>query len=140
MAEIRSLSLIKDKWARVTPQRTDDYRLGIQSPRRDWAISARSQEPTWKAAITEAAAKGRFGAGIDKAGTKKWQARALAKGPTRFAEGVMVGAEDYIEGYKPYHEEIARVEMPPRMPIGDPRNYERSKAIGIALHSKKMAR
>jgi len=40
MAEIKSLASIKDKWTRVTPGRTEDYKLGIQNPKRDWATEA----------------------------------------------------------------------------------------------------
>ena len=40
MAEIKSAARIKEKWTRVTPMRTEDYKLGIASPRRDWEKSA----------------------------------------------------------------------------------------------------
>jgi len=40
MAEIRPLSMIRDKWTRVTPGRMEDYKIGIQNPRRDWAEEA----------------------------------------------------------------------------------------------------
>ena len=33
MAEIKSLSAISDKWARVTPARAEDYKLGIANPK-----------------------------------------------------------------------------------------------------------
>ena len=36
MAEIKSMAAIAEKWTRVTPQRTEDYKKGIESPRRDW--------------------------------------------------------------------------------------------------------
>ena len=138
MAEIKNLRLIREKWARVTPQRTEDYKVGIQNPRRSWAESAKAQEDTWKAAITEAAAKGMYGKGVDKAGEDKWKNRALAKGPTRFAEGVMIAAPDYEEGFAPYRETIERTELPPKMPVGDPRNIERVKVIAMALRQRKV--
>ena len=31
MAEIRDLSAIKEKWTRVTPQRTEDYKIGVKN-------------------------------------------------------------------------------------------------------------
>jgi hypothetical protein len=138
MAEIRALSSIREKWARVTPQRTDDYKLGVQNPRRDWEAGALSAKDVWKSAITEAAAKDMYGKGVASAGTAKWKDRAVKKGPARFAEGVMVGSQDYEKGFSPYHSVIEQTTLPPRMPRGDPRNIERVKTIATALRLKKV--
>jgi len=81
MAEVKSISKIKEKWTRVTPQRTDDYKLGVQNPRRDWEKSATAAKDTHKAAMTAAAQADSYAKGIAKAGTAKWQDRAITKGP-----------------------------------------------------------
>lgn len=138
MAEIRSVSSIRDKWTRVTPGRTEDYKIGIQNPKRDWANATEEQADVWRAAITEAAAKGLFAKGVRAAGTAKWKEKALAKGPGRFAEGVMVAGPDYEKGFKPYAEVIEATELPPRFPKGDPRNIARVSAIATALRKKKI--
>jgi hypothetical protein len=137
MAEIKSIDKIKEKWTRVTPMRTEDYKLGIQSPRRDWEKSAVAAKESHKAAMATAAAQDSFSKGITKAGTGKWQSRALAKGPGRFAEGVMVGGDDYAKGFAPYADEIAKTTLPPRFPKRDPRNLLRVTAIATALGKKK---
>ena len=137
MAEIKSLDRIKEKWTRVTPMRAEDYKLGIQSPRRDWEKSAIAAKDSHKAAMATAAAQDSFAKGITKAGSGKWQARALAKGPGRFAEGVMVGGDDYSKGFAPYADEIAKTTLPPRFPKRDPRNLLRVTAIATALGKKK---
>ncbi|GAH36690.1 unnamed protein product, partial [marine sediment metagenome] len=129
MAEIKSLSSIRDKWTRVTPGRTEDYKLGIQNPRRDWATEALAGKENWKAGVDAAAAKDLFAKGIDKAGTAKWRDRALKKGPGRFAEGVYIAGPDYESGFKPYHDAISRVDLGPRFPKRDPRNLNRVKII-----------
>lgn len=125
MAEIKSASRITEKWTRVTPLRSEDYKIGIQNPRRDWEKSA------------TAAAQDSFAKGIAKAGSGKWQARALQKGPGRFAEGVMVGGPDYEKGFAPYRDEIEKTALPPRFPKRDPRNLLRVSAIATALGKKK---
>ena len=137
MAEIKSAARIKEKWTRVTPQRTEDYKLGVASPRRDWEKSAVAAKDSHKAAMATAAAQDSFAKGITKAGSAKWQARALAKGPGRFAEGVMVGGDDYGKGFAPYADEIAKTTLPPRFPKRDPRNLLRVAAIATALAKKK---
>lgn len=137
MAEIKSAARIKEKWTRVTPMRTEDYKIGIQNPRRDWEKSAVAAKESHKQAMTTAAAQDSFGKGVTKAGSGKWQARALAKGPGRFAEGVMIGGDDYEKGFAPFRDEIEKTVLPPRFPRRDPRNLLRVSAIATALAKKK---
>jgi len=138
MAEIRPLSMIRDKWTRVTPQRTEDYKIGIQNPRRDWEEEATAAKDNWKAGVDAAAAKDMFAKGVREAGTAKWRDRAMKKGPGRFAEGVYIAGPDYEKGFAPYREAIAAVDLGPRFPRRDPRNIERVKKVVEALIAKKV--
>lgn len=138
MAEVKSLGKIREKWTRVTPQRTEDFKLGVQSPRRDWAASATAAKETHKAAMVQAAGADSYAKGVVKAGTGKWQSRALSKGPGRFAEGVMIGGDDYEKGFAPYRDEIEKTVLPPRFPKRDPRNILRVSTLAAALGKKKM--
>ena len=138
MAEIKSLSAIRDKWTRVTPGRTEDYKLGIQNPKRDWAEETKEAEGNWKAGIDAAAAKGLFVKGVEKAGSKKWQEKALKKGPGRFAEGVYIAGPDYEAGFKPYRDAIERVDLGPKFPRRDPRNLDRVRKVVDALVAEKI--
>jgi len=137
MAEIKSTARIKEKWTRVTPMRTEDYKIGVQNPRRDWEKSASAAKDSHKAAMATAAATDAFAKGVAKAGSGKWQSKALAKGPGRFAEGVMVGGDDYEKGFAPFRDEIEKTVLPPRFPKRDPRNIARVSTIAAALGKKK---
>jgi len=137
MAEVKTISRIKEKWTRVTPMRSEDYKIGVQNPRRDWEKSATAAKDSHKAAMAEVAAKDMYAKGIAKAGTSKWQGRALTKGPGRFAEGVMVGGDDYEKGFAPFRDEIEKTVLPPRFPKRDPRNLQRVATIATALAKKK---
>lgn len=117
--------------------RSEDYKLGIQSPRRDWEKSAVAAKETHKTAMASAAATDSYGKGCTKAGSAKWQARALQKGPGRFAEGVMVGGDDYEKGFAPFRDELEKTVLPPRFPKRDPRNIARVSVGNIALGKKK---
>lgn len=139
MAEIKSLANITDKWTRVTPSRTEDYKLGIQNPRRDWETETIAGKENWKAGVDAAAAKGLFVKGVTQAGSKKWRDHALKKGPGRFAEGVYLAGPDYEAGFKRYHDAISRVDLGPRFPTRDPRNLERVKKIVDALVTEKLS-
>ena len=138
MAEIKSLASIRDKWTRVTPGRTEDYKLGVTNPRRDWETETLAGEENWKQGVDKAAAQGLFGKGVSGAGTKKWQDKALKKGPGRFAEGVYLAGPDYEKGFAPFHDAISRVDLGPRFPKRDPRNLERVKRIVDALIAQKV--
>ena len=138
MAEIKTLSNIRDKWTRVTPMRTEDYKLGIQNPRRDWEAETMASKDNWKAGIDAAAAKDLFAKGVAAAGTKKWKDKALKKGPGRFAEGVYIAGPDYEKGFAPYHAAIEAVDLGPRFPRRDPRNIERVKRVVDALIKAKL--
>lgn len=136
--EIKSLSAIREKWARVTPMRTEDYKLGIANPKRDWKDETVAAKGNWKAGIDAAAGKDLFAKGVEKAGTGKWKKNALEKGPGRFAEGVMIAAPDYEKGFAPFHAAIERADIGPRYPRRDPRNLNRVKAVVDALIAEKM--
>lgn len=138
MAEIRSLAHIRDKWVRVTPMRTEDYKLGVQNPRRDWEEETAAAKDNYKAGVDAAHAKNLFEKGVRLAGTKKWQSKALQKGPGRFSEGVYIAGPDYEKGFAPFREAIARVDLGPRFPKRDPRNLDRVKRVVDALIREKV--
>lgn len=139
MANIKDISKIADKYATVTPGRVTQYKEGVQNPRRPWAEATLAAEGNYKAAVTQAAAEGRQGKGVRKAGDDKWLKGARDKGPTRFSAGVVLGKDNYREGFSPYHQEIQSVTLPPRGPKGDPGNIQRVTAIATALHEKKLS-
>lgn len=138
MPKVRSASDVANKWARVTPMRSEDYRIGVENPKRDWATATAAANDRYVQGVTTAAQAGRFAGGVKKAGTRKWQERAAAKGPSRFAEGVAIAQPDYESGWGPFRDVIEKTSLPPRYPKGDPRNHERSKGMGVALHKAKL--
>jgi len=138
MAEIKSMAAISEKWTRVTPQRTTDYQKGIENPKRDWEQETIAAKANWKAGVDAAATKDMFAKGVTAAGSKKWKAKALAKGPGRFAEGVAIAGPDYERGFAPYREAISRVDLGPKFPRRDPRNLDRVKKVVNALVAEKL--
>lgn len=138
MAEIKSIQAIQEKWGRVTPTRTEDYTLGIKNPKRDWAQAASAAKESHKAAMVAAASADSYSKGVTKAGTARWQDKAMRKGPGRFAEGVVIAAPDYGAGFAPYAETIKATTLPVRFPRGDLRNLERVKVISQALRKKAV--
>ena len=138
MAEIKSLKSISDKWTRVTPGRSEDYKLGIQNPRRDWATQAANAKDNYKAGVDAAHAKNLFQKGIQKAGSDKWRTKALAKGPGRFREGVFGAGGDYEKGFAPFRDAIEKVNLGPKFPKRDPRNLDRVRTVVTAIVAAKL--
>jgi len=140
MPKVRALTSVAEKWSRVTPTRSTDYKEGVENPKKDWATEAANAEDRFVRGVTEAANAGRYGMGVSKAGTKRWQERAMKKGPSRFAEGVAIARPDYERGWAPYRDVIERTELPPRGPKGDPGNIQRVAAMALALHQAKVGK
>ncbi len=139
MAAIRTVDLIAQKWATVTPQRAASYEFGIRNPPKDWKAGAIMANQAWKDGVTEAVNKNRFETGVNKAGTAKWQEQTLAKGVQRWGPGVALAQGAYEAAFAPYREAIARVTLPPRFARRDPRNLLRVAAVVDALVKAKAA-
>lgn len=137
--DIKDLASIGRKFTEVTPQRSGEYETGVKNPRRDWAQATAAAEESYKAGVAQAAAAGRFGKGVRKAGTAKQQRGALDKGVSRFGPGVAVSGPAFQEGFGPYHQVISSTTLPPRFARRDPRNLARVSAVATALGKAKEA-
>lgn len=126
------------KWERQSAASGPEYEAGIRDPRGDWAQNTQAAEKNYASAVQAAIGRGAFGKGVARAGTAKWQENALAKGPSRWIQGVNLGQAAYKMGFQPYHDVIANLTLPTRGPKGDPKNIERVRVIADALHKKKL--
>lgn len=138
MPAVKSVAVAADKWVRRAGQASQDYARGVQSPRKSWQEATSEAAEAQAAGVQQAIAEGRFEKGVQKAGNGKWQRKASTLGAQRFGPGVAAAKADYESGFSPYASVIQGVSLPPRGPKGDPRNYERTKAIGEALHEAKV--
>lgn len=136
MVATKPIEQTASKWKRKVDVAGEDYRYGIENPKADWATETKAAETRYKEGVTRAAAEGRFGRGVSKAGTEKWKKGAVEKGLTRWPEGVGMAEDEYRTAMSEVLSVIQGVTLPARRPKGDPANYERVKAIGTALHAK----
>lgn len=134
MVETKSIETVVEKWKRKVGAAQGDYANGVMNPKTDWATATKAAEDRYKQGVTKAASEGRFGKGVAKAGTEKWKKGATEKGPSRWAEGVNAAEDEYRSGMGEVLNVIQGTQLPPRGAAGDPRNYERVKAIGQKLH------
>jgi len=137
--EIRSIQSIAEKWGRVTPMRSQDYIIGVQTTRKDWASNTIAAAPNYVQGVQQAIAENRFERGVEKAGTPKWKTNTIEKGGTRWGQGVRMAESEYARGFSPYRDELEAIILPPRGPRGDPMNIERVRIIAERLHALKLA-
>lgn len=136
--KIKSAAAIAEKWARVTPARSKEWEQEVAAtPDEDWAGPTIAAAPNWEAGVMEAAARGGFASGVEKS-RSKWKRKALAVGPMRYGPGVRAAKTDQAQGFAPYREVIAGMDLTPRGPRGSPGNYERVREVGEALHRARV--
>ncbi|MBA7484975.1 hypothetical protein ES707_20506 [subsurface metagenome] len=134
---VPSAAAIAKKWARVTPERTEDYEAGVRNPLKDWEKETADSEDRYEEGIKAALAQKRFGKGVRRVGTAKQKAKTILKGLVRWPEGVRVAEADMRSGMEPVVKVLEGITLPKRYATGDPRNIERVKAIQQALHKMK---
>jgi len=133
MVKTRGVEHATEKWARKVAVAGPDYQAGIADPKKDWKTETAAAEPRYEEGVRGGIADKRFGKGVARAGTEKWSRKATSVGVDRWSPGVAAATEDYNKGMGVVISAIEGVTLPPRYPAGDPRNYERVKAIGTAV-------
>jgi len=137
MAGVKPLDKIVEKWDRVSSGAQAEYEAGVKDPRTDWSSATKAAEKAYNAGVQAAIAAGRFAKGVSKAGTAKWQAMAIAKGPMRWSEGIRLAKSAYAEAFAPYHTALGAISYPIKGPRGDPANIARVAIVAKTLHELK---
>lgn len=135
MVRVPSAEEVAEKWQRRVSTAGPDYEAGVTDPSVDWAGPTKNAEGRYKEGVVKAANEGRFGRGVAKAGNDKWKTKTATLGVARWGTGVAAAQADYAKGMGPVLTAEASAVLPPRYAAGDERNYERSKAMGKAVHN-----
>ncbi len=139
MVAIKPLAQIAEKYTRRASAAQTDYANAIQNtPEAHWQQGALAGAQNWAQGVAAAAADGRFASGIDGKGGK-WKRKATTVGPSRYATGVAAAAPDFTQGFQRFFDTLASLTLGPRGPRGDQRNYDRSKAVGVAQNQTRLA-
>jgi hypothetical protein len=126
------------KWVRKASVASQDYQDGIQQPRASWAAQTTNAAGNYNMGVQQAIAARRFERGVSAAGDAKWQAKSLALGVPRFAQGCAEAQSDYERGVAPYLQVIQSTTLPPRGPKGDIKNIQRVAVLAKALRDRKV--
>jgi hypothetical protein len=112
-----------------------DYANGVQGAGADWEAKSAAAEDLYKNAVVDAAAKGRYGAGVRGSGAK-YTKNATQLGPQRYQTGIANAQDAYAQAMGPVLQTIAGLNLPPRQLPG--MNAERSNIVATALRKMKV--
>jgi hypothetical protein len=116
-----------------------DYTNGVSNAGAKWMNNTKASAATWQQGVTEAAANGRYAAGVNSTSQNKYQTRASTVGAQRYPQGVAGSAQNWQTATTPYLNTIAALNLPARQPKGSVANYQRVQAVGDALRAKKLS-
>lgn len=137
MVEVKPLEDVVRKWKTRAAVAQPDFTSGV-SRAVDWQGKATAAAPAWGTGVTAAVAANSYAKGVAKVSTEEWKKKSIEKGAPRFASGVAAAEGDFRKGISDVLSTIAGVTLPARGPKGSAGNYERVRAIGDALHAKKV--
>ena len=133
MPPVKPLDRVARKWIDRASVAGAEYEAGVAAPKVPWDMAAAAANAIYVAEVTRAAQAGAFEAGVRAAGNAKWQSRARALGPGRFAEGVRVAEADFRARWGTIRQAIEAVTLPPKAPKGSPGQVARFTAMRDAL-------
>lgn len=131
-----SAAEIASRFVKYAPGRFDRFADGIRNPGRDWEKETKAAEGNYEEGVKKAIARKAFGKGVTKAGTAKQQQKTI-QNENRWVEGIEGAESTMVKAMEPVVAVMAAVTLPPAYAKGDPRNYDRVKAIGTALRKAK---
>ncbi len=139
MIKIKSIEQIIKKYAARTAVAAGDYKDQVLATTDQASkAAADSAEEAYQLALQDSFGRKARQKGLVRVGNKKWQQRAATLGAQRYPSGTRAGAPLLGTNFQPFREVIAALDLTPRGPKGSPENFDRSKAVGQALHEKKI--
>lgn len=126
------------KYTNNTANAVPAYKAGIQSPKQSQSAAAIAAAPVWQQAVSSQQAAAAFKSGLTKSGDAGWAAGALNKGADRYPVGTRLAAPKWQANVTPYLQTISSFNLPPKGIRGAAQNWQRSQALGLALHQQKV--
>lgn len=135
---VKDTATVAAKFATRAQAAAPDYGKGVQGAGQKWLDASSRAEPNYVAGVQAAAAAGRYGKGLQKHGSTKYQTNATNLGTQRYGPGVANAQNSYASGVDPYLNVIKGLDLPARGPKGSAQNYQRSQAVAVALRKAKV--
>lgn len=137
--QIKPIDQIVKKWTTNAGSAGANYTAGVQNPRRPQAATAAAAAQSWATGVQQAVTNGTYAKNV-VAASDKYLRNATGKGAQRYPTGISQGAGDFQTGLTPYLSVLANLQLPARLPKGDPGNVQRVSAVDAALRAAKLAK
>lgn len=139
MVRVSDLGNSADKFERRAAAAGQDYEQGVSEVSdSDWQSATQAAEGTWEQGVQEAVSEGRFGDGVANP-NKSWQQASIQTGSGRFTQGASNAGQTWREQFQDFADALESLTLQPRGPRGSSANFERSRAVGEALHNERQS-
>lgn len=138
MIKTKPSDLVVKKWQTRAGGAGGDYAAGVQNPKRPQAQAAAAAAQTWATGVQQAVTNGTFAKNV-LASQDKYTRNATGKGAARYPQGITAAVPDFSNKIDKVLAVLNTVDVPARMPKGDPANWQISMAVGQALRAAKLA-
>ena len=137
MVRVADLGRSASKFERRASAAGQDYADGVSD-----VSDSEQQQATldatdaWEQGVQQAISEGSFGRGVSNP-NKSWQQASLETGQSRFTQGASQAGDTWRQGFSPFADVLEGLNLQPRGSRGSSSNYERSRAVGEALHNAR---
>jgi hypothetical protein len=128
------------KYTNNTANAVPAYKAGVQAPKTSQSTAAIAAVGNWQQAVSSQQARAAYTSGLTRSGDQGWMNGALNKGADRYPVGTRLAAPKWQANVTPYLQTIAGFTLPPKGIRGAAQNWQRSQALGLALHNQKVQR
>jgi len=138
VVDVASLSDSASKFERRAGAAGQDYESGVSS-----VSDSEQQQATldaadnWEQGVQDAISEGRFENGVNNP-TQSWQQAALEVGSQRFTQSASQAGDQWTNGFEDFASALESLSLQPRGPRGSEANFQRSRAVGEALHNERQ--
>lgn len=137
---VKDLAKLKVKYSQRAQGAGQAYSDGINTTTKSQSRNAVAAKDRLVAGFNAAVNAGVWEKNLTAAGDDKWKRNSAGKGAQRYGSGAAAAQDDWAEGFQPYADALNSLQLPPRMPRGDPGNQARASAVANALHAKRFGK
>ncbi len=138
LIKTKPADIVVKKWQARAGGAGNDYATGVANPKRDQAAAAAAAAQTWATGVQQAVTNGTFAKNV-LAAKDKYVRNATGKGAQRYPGGITAAVPDFSNKIDKVLSVLNTIDVPSRMPKGDPGNWQISMAVGQALRAAKIA-
>ena len=137
--DVKPLGEAAEVWSQRASGASQRYADRAVAAASRWLSNTTGASQNYFAAVSAAGVQDRFRRGVAGKGAARYGPRIQAVGQTRYSSGVAGAQQDWQDGFAPYAQTIAALNLPARRPRGDAANYARVQAVGQALNARRLA-